>query len=798
MIEIHLPQKQISIFFLILGFTIISLSCASNNSMSTPLTKLDDETLKERWLESNNVGSRYTIIREFEKRKSMDGLLFCLYYATRQHYNTFSSSFSKKDAIETVHAIGRIKDPKAIAPLREAFHLVQDTELKLVILRAYQQIDSPGAMMAVKESLRDSDPKIRFVALEMVAQNISSETLEVVLPLLLDGDSNVRWKAVHTLGQIGDPRAAGRIGFLLSDPDNRVREITSDVLNELGVSAQKIDDWKRKSLELSIDEVYRTRMAYQKAEYEKQELAKRLESEMDLKKQLEESLKKKEIASGKQKDLVESLYEKERQLKSKQAQLDITLKQSEEFRTELEKLNAKVELLNTDLNEAKNQRSTKTVQQELSETLEARTKLEIEAKNTRERESSLREEISSLNALANDARLEAEAANNMVISLRNREKQLTSQIDELKQRLNRSVAPVLVVSKPESGAETESQSTLLHFIAVDEKGIRKIDLSINGNPVKLDRQRGINIVADQKSYPKKIDISQKLQLQSGPNIIKISVVDIDGITQAEEIRVKKVKARGDIWAIVIGINQYQHTRNLKYAVNDAQAFRDYLKDYVGVPDERVFYLADSEATKSRIESLLGTTIKRKAAKDDTVLIFYAGHGAVEPDSSNLDGDGFEKYLLPHDANLEDLYSTSISMNNVRTIFSRIRADRLIFIADTCYSGASGGRTMMATKSRANLSDKFYDRIAKGKGRVIISSCSANEISKEDDNLQHGVFSYYMLEGLKGRADQDGDDIITVSELFSYISRKVPQASAQDQHPVKKGETEGELIIGRTK
>ena len=82
--------------------------------------------------------------------------------------------------------------------------------------------------------------------------------------------------------------------------------------------------------------------------------------------------------------------------------------------------------------------------------------------------------------------------------------------------------------------------------------------------------------------------------------------------------------------------------------------------------------------------------------------------------------------------------------------------------------------------------------------MIISSCSANEISKEDHNLQHGVFSYYMLEGLKGRADQDGNGIITVSELFRYISRKVPQASEQDQHPVRKDDTEGELVIGRTK
>jgi hypothetical protein len=478
--------------------------------------------------------------------------------------------------------------------------------------------------------------------------------------------------------------------------------------------------------------------------------------------------------------------------------LDITREQSEEYQAELQRLNARVQSLNTELDQANTQAATENVQEELDKTLAAKSKLEQETKTSQEKESMLREEITGLNALAEKTRLEAEAAKKEVVTLRNREKLLTTQVDELKQRLDRSMAPVLVVSKPVNGTKIESPNTLLHFIAVDDKGISNIDVSLNGNPVKIDSQRGLKIVPAEGGFSKKIDIVKKLQLQNGQNIIKISVIDTDGTTQEELIHITRVKARGDIWAIVIGINEYQNTRNLKYAVNDARAFKDYLKDNVGIPDERIFYLANQDATKSRIESLLGTTIKRKASRDDTVIIFYAGHGAVEPDPSNLDGDGFEKYLLPHDADLEDLYSTSISMNDIRTIFTRIRADRLIFIADTCYSGASGGRTMTATKTRANLSDKFYERISRGKGRVIISSCSANEISKEDDNLQHGVFSYYMLEGLKGRADQDGDGIITVSELFSYISRKVPQASAQDQHPVKKGETEGELVIGRVK
>ena len=334
---------------------------------------------------------------------------------------------------------------------------------------------------------------------------------------------------------------------------------------------------------------------------------------------------------------------------------------------------------------------------------------------------------------------------------------------------------------------------------MDDNGISDLNVFINNSPLELKGKRGLKNYSQQTARKSsKIDVILTIPLRIGPNQIWVKAKDTDGLEAQETIQVVRIKDRGKIWAIIIGINEYQNTRNLKYAVNDARAFKDYLKDYVGIPDERIFYLANQDATKSRIESLLGTTIKRKASRVDTVMIFYAGHGAVEADPINPDGDGFEKYLLPHDAHLQDLYSTSISMNDIRTIFTRIHADRLIFIADTCYSGTSGGRTMMAAKTRANLSDKFYERISRGKGRVIISSCSANEISKEDDNLQHGVFSYYMLEGLKGRADQDGEGVITVSELFRYLSKKVPEASGQDQHPVRKGETEGELIVGRVR
>ena len=56
----------------------------------------------------------------------------------------------------------------------------------------------------------------------------------------------------------------------------------------------------------------------------------------------------------------------------------------------------------------------------------------------------------------------------------------------------------------------------------------------------------------------------------------------------------------------------------------------------------------------------------------------------------------------------------------------------------------------------------------------------------------------MLEGLQGKADLDGDNIITVDELYNYVSQKVPVATHQNQHPVKKGEVEGQLILGQVR
>jgi uncharacterized caspase-like protein len=136
------------------------------------------------------------------------------------------------------------------------------------------------------------------------------------------------------------------------------------------------------------------------------------------------------------------------------------------------------------------------------------------------------------------------------------------------------------------------------------------------------------------------------------------------------------------------------------------------------------------------------------------------------------------------------------MREVEIIFHRLSADRVIFITDSCYSGATAGRTFSTASRRAVVSDNFLTRLAKGKGRVVLTASRAGEVSEERDDLQHGVFTYYLLEGLSGGADFNADGVVTVDEVYAYVSTHVPQVTGQNQHPVKKGEFEGQLILGR--
>jgi hypothetical protein len=356
--------------------------------------------------------------------------------------------------------------------------------------------------------------------------------------------------------------------------------------------------------------------------------------------------------------------------------------------------------------------------------------------------------------------------------------------------------PVILIASPEDGSTIEANSILISGVAEDEQGIEQLEILINGQRLEQAAGRGLQLQKDASS--RRVEFNERLSLQAGENRIRVRAVDVEGLSSEKSLVVRYEELRKNIWAVVVGINDYPHARQLKWAVNDARAFYRHLVEVIQIPRENVTLLLNQDAGLSRLRSALGTHLKKMAGKQDMVIIYFAGHGATEKDVLSPDGDGLEKYILPYDVDPEDLYASALPMREISHIFYRIQSQRIIFIADACYSGASGGRTISLTGIRANISDAFLDRITAGKGTVIMTASGANEVSAEDEKLQHGVFTFYLLQGLAGAADADKDGLITVDEIYQYVSVQVPRATGQEQHPVKKGTMEGRLILGVVK
>jgi hypothetical protein len=378
-----------------------------------------------------------------------------------------------------------------------------------------------------------------------------------------------------------------------------------------------------------------------------------------------------------------------------------------------------------------------------------------------------------------------------------KEAKLLARLENLEEERSRQAKnlPMIAVAYPKDGLTLDSEYVNLYGMAEHEKGITRFEILVNKKLVVSKGQRDLPVLPKDR---RKIEFSERIRLQEGQNTISIYVQGTGGLTSEKNISIQLAKKREKVFGVVIGINKYKNFPSLKYAANDAREFYRYLTEVNQVPKDHVWLILDEEATLDKFRSTLGTLLRRSAGKDDTVIIFLAGHGATEQDPSSLDGDGLEKYILPYNADPKDLYASALPMSEVSRIFQRISSERLVFIGDTCYSGASGGRTIFAGGTRANVSGAFLERLSQGKGRVIITASDANEVSVERDELKHGVFTYYLLEGLRGKADLDKDGVITVDEVYRYVSMKVPQATGQNQHPVKKGETTGQIILGLTK
>jgi len=190
-----------------------------------------------------------------------------------------------------------------------------------------------------------------------------------------------------------------------------------------------------------------------------------------------------------------------------------------------------------------------------------------------------------------------------------KEKDLMVKLEE-----SSKVPPVIVIASPEDGSEVEANTIHLSGVAEDDKGIERLEIFVNDRLIEKKIGRGIKV--EQKKHPQRLDFKERIPIERGTNRIKIIAVNSDGLSAEKVLTIHKLKIRRNVWAAVIGINNYPKVRPLRYAVADAKAFYDHLVHYSHIPAENVTLLVNQEASLTRLRSTLGTHLKSKAGKDD--------------------------------------------------------------------------------------------------------------------------------------------------------------------------------------
>jgi hypothetical protein len=255
--------------------------------------------------------------------------------------------------------------------------------------------------------------------------------------------------------------------------------------------------------------------------------------------------------------------------------------------------------------------------------------------------------------------------------------------------------------------------------------------------------------------------------------------------QAISEKLKGHVAKPQGWAVIIGISNYQHAAGkfpeLRYAASDAKEYYDFLRtpEGGGISPERILCLENEKATLENIKYAFFEFLKQPL-EEDYVLIYFSGHGTPEEDNPE------NMYLLAYDSRPDRLASTAFPMWDIDTAFSRhIKSKKVLMFADACHSAGIVGDIAMRSINRKNLVNQYLIDVAKTKkGRAVLTASEAGELSQESKKWGggHGVFSYFLLNGLRGEADVNDDNIVTLGEVTDFVSENVRRATKNTQHP----------------
>lgn len=234
-------------------------------------------------------------------------------------------------------------------------------------------------------------------------------------------------------------------------------------------------------------------------------------------------------------------------------------------------------------------------------------------------------------------------------------------------------------------------------------------------------------------------------------------------------------------ALVIGMESYRSMPNAMFADRDAKAFADYAQFALGVRPSRIKMLIGEEANYAEIRKALSRWLPTVVEEGKTdVYIFFAGHGLTE-------SEGSEPYLLPYDGDPELLEFLALNRREILEDLAALKGRSTVVMLDTCFSGPGrAGELLIAARPVFSVPTSTVPD-----GVTVLSAATGTQIAGSLPERGHGLFSYFLMRGMEGEANLDGDDVLTAGELSDWVSQTVTKATGMLGRAVQTPGLEGE-------
>jgi hypothetical protein len=302
------------------------------------------------------------------------------------------------------------------------------------------------------------------------------------------------------------------------------------------------------------------------------------------------------------------------------------------------------------------------------------------------------------------------------------------------------------------------------------------DLEFSFNTAKtvgktIDISIGFTEESTTGKYPLDLDVAKPQQsiqqlVVKGQELGKVAIVNVATVSVDVEKDIPKSRRKGkkDL-AVVFGIERYKNVPGVSFAKRDALWTKKYFENVLGIPSNRIYYKTDSDvgqAEFSKVFSKDGWIDKRIKNNETNVFIYYAGHGAPDLKKNKA-------YLIPYDGDPNYASQTGYEMDKLYSELGGMKAKSVTVFLDACFSGANRDNEMLLAGARP-----VFIEVKSGiPGNVtVFSAAGGKEISSAWPEKKHGLFSYYLMKGMRGDADANGDKQITVGELGEYIKENV--------------------------